>query len=234
MTIAILETGGPPPELDLTHGDYPSMFIKALNVTRPFKVYKAYNGELPDMDEDLSGLLITGSPSGVYEAEVWIADLMDYLRGLDPALPVVGICFGHQIMAQAWGGRVEKSHKGWGIGLHEYKIYDLKAWEALGGRGQTSISVAVSHQDQVVEKPQEALVLAGSDFTPFGSLYYTQRKALSFQCHPEFCEGFAEDLLRVRRGKRIEATLADQALMSLKAPSDRELVLGAIAKFLAA
>ncbi len=252
--IAILETGIPPAGLDATYGSYADMFEGTLaREGRAFKVFKTLEGEIPDYDDGFAGVVITGSPAGVYESDPWIAQLIGWLRGLDAGVPVVGICFGHQIMAQAWGGHVEKSHKGWGVGLHEYEIQAREVWDRLlgkaaedtalkqrtgptvgGSASENSIRVAVTHQDQVVKKPDNAIVLAGSEFTPHGALYYTDRRALSFQCHPEFCESFASDLLISRRGVRIDAALVDRAVETLKAPSSRGDVLGAISRFLEA
>ncbi len=234
--IAILETGIPPAGLDQTYGSYADMFEGVLaREGRTFRVFRTLQGELPSIDDDqLKGVVITGSPSGVYESDPWIQDLIYWLRALDRDVPAVGICFGHQIMAQAWGGHVEKSEKGWGVGLHEYRIEAQDVWHKLLGRPDdgTAIRVAVTHQDQVVVKPETAVRLAGSEFTPNGALYYTDRKALSFQCHPEFCESFASDLLISRRGTRIDAALVDQAVETLKTPSSRNEVLGAISNFL--
>ncbi|MBW8880810.1 MAG: type 1 glutamine amidotransferase [Asticcacaulis sp.] len=233
--IAILETGVPPAGLDQTYGSYADMFASLLaGEGRTFRTFKTLQGELPETDDALKGVVITGSPAGVYENDPWIAALIDWLRTLDADIPVVGICFGHQVMAQAYGGHVEKSHKGWGVGLHEYRIEAEEVWQQLLGvsADETAIRVAVTHQDQVVKKPANAVVLAGSEFTPHGALYYTDRKGLSFQCHPEFCQDFASDLLLSRRGIRIDAALVDHAVETLKAPSSRGHVLGAISRFL--
>ncbi len=235
--VAILETGVPPAGLDETYGTYADMFEGTLaREGRQFKVFKTMAGELPYVDAHLKGIVITGSPAGVYESDPWIGGLIEWLRDLDGDVPVVGICFGHQIMAQAWGGHVEKSHKGWGVGLHEYEIQARDVWQDLLGKAadHKAIRVAVTHQDQVVKKPETAICLAGSDFTPHGALYYTDRKALSFQCHPEFCERFASDLLISRRGVRIDADLVDQAVETLKGDNHRADVLGAISRFLGA
>ena len=236
--IAILETGVPPAGLDETYGTYADMFAQLLEREgRTFKTFKTLAGELPPRDDaTLKGVVITGSPAGVYEGDPWIVALMDWLRALDVTVPVVGICFGHQVMAQAYGGHVEKSPKGWGVGLHQYEIQAHDLWHDLLGKpaDEGAIRVAVTHQDQVVKKPDNAIVLAGSAFTPHGALYYTDRRGLSFQCHPEFCEDFASDLLISRRGIRIDAALVDQALGTLKTPSSRQDVLGAISRFLEA
>lgn len=232
--IAILETGVPPEPLGQTYGTYADMLSRLLAAPeRDFKVFRTLEGELPVLEDGLKGVVITGSPAGVYEDHAWIAALIEWLRALDPDLPVVGICFGHQVMAQAWGGQVEKSHKGWGVGLHEYAIHDNDLWRRLADTDLPAIRVAVTHQDQVVTKPASAVVLAGSEFTPHGALYYTDRKAISFQCHPEFCQNFAGDLLISRRGIRISEDLVDQALETLKTPSSRDQVLEAISRFLA-
>lgn len=235
--IAILETGVPPAGLDQTYGTYADMFARLLSRDgRTFRTFRTLDGDLPPRDADLKGVVITGSPAGVYEGDPWIVALIDWLQALDTAVPVVGICFGHQVMAQAYGGHVEKSSKGWGVGLHQYDIQAQDVWHALLGKpaDDKAIRVAVTHQDQVVKKPEKAVVLAGSEFTPHGALYYTDRKGLSFQCHPEFCEDFASDLLISRRGIRIDPALVDQALTTLKTPSSRQDVLGAISRFLEA
>ncbi len=235
--IAILETGVPPAGLDRTYGTYADMFAQLLaGEGRTFRTFRTLEGELPPRDGALKGVVITGSPAGVYEGDPWIVALIDWLQALDASIPVVGICFGHQVMAQAYGGHVEKSPKGWGVGLHEYEIQAHDLWQKLLGReaGDRAIRVAVTHQDQVVKKPAAAVVLAGSEFTPHGALYYTDRKGLSFQCHPEFCQDFASDLLISRRGIRIDPALVDRAVETLKTPSSRQDVLGAISRFLEA
>lgn len=230
--VAVLETGVPPDHLDETHGTYADMFITGLAAPgREFRVFRTFEGELPSQGDDLKGVVITGSPAGVYEDDPWIAALIEWLRALDPSVPVAGICFGHQVMAQAWGGHVEKSDKGWGVGLHEYTIADAQAWQSLGGSDAPVIRVAVSHQDQVVEKPETAEVLATSDFTPNAALRYTDRKAVSFQCHPEFSAAYAKDLWEGRRG-RISDDLIDSAVDSLKQDSTRDGLLAVISRFL--
>jgi GMP synthase-like glutamine amidotransferase len=231
--IAILETGIPPKPLDEAYGTYADMFTQTLAAPeRQFKVFRTFEGELPEITEPFIGVLITGSPAGVYEDTQWIKDLKAWLQALPQDVPVVGICFGHQIMAQAWGGHVEKSTKGWGVGVHEYNIQDAEFAKNIFEADLSSLRVAVTHQDQVVTKPATAKVLAGSDFTPYGALYYTDRKAISFQCHPEFNETFACDLLISRRGTRIAEALVDQAIETFKAPNSRHQVMTAISRFL--
>ena len=232
--LAILETGRPPEALQGRFGDYPAMFQLGLGGDRfETMTYDATNGHLPDADA-YDCALITGSASGVYEGHVWIGDLIGWLKKADADKPIAGICFGHQIMAQAYGGHVEKSPKGWGVGVHSYALYDPKSWPG-DSLCDTSLHIAASHQDQVVKKPSTAIVLAGSDFTEFGAFTYTDRKALTLQTHPEFDEAFIRDLWLSRRGTRIPEALVDDAMMSLETKTSNRLsVLADIANFLGA
>ena len=98
-------------------------------------------------------------------------------------------------MADAFGGRVEKSAKGWGLGLHTYAVHRQTPW--MDGAG--SVDIPVSHQDQVIAPPPSAEVLGGNAFTPNGMLSYAGGKAISFQFHPEFDNAFAGELVELRR-----------------------------------
>lgn len=230
---AILETGVPPQGLDQTFGTYPQMIMSSLGLPRQaVRVYRTLEGELPPHDHGNKGFIITGSPAGAYETDGWILDLLAWLRALKPDIPVVGICFGHQIMAKAWGGEVVKSSKGWGVGLHHYQVSAPEVWETLCGHVPQRLRVAVVHQDQVISVPYGAKVIASSEFTPQAALLYENRKGLSFQCHPEFETDYAKALLESRRGTRIEAQLVDQALESFETPHSREVVLKSIRTFL--
>ena len=225
MKLAILETGRPPGKLAEEFGDYPAMFEAMLGPGFEIEVFDVQAGELPDPDAH-DAVLITGSPSGVYDPLPWIEPLLDFIRAAKSSR-MVGICFGHQAMAEALGGHVEKSDKGWGAGLHRYDVVRREPWMD----GASSIADPASHQDQVVVQPPNTYVVVSSDFTPFAGLAWTDRPAISFQFHPEFSPAFAKALIE----KRFDIVPdADAAIASLDAPNDNARVAGWIRRFLEA
>jgi GMP synthase-like glutamine amidotransferase len=225
MKIAILETGRPPGTLAEEFGDYPAMFARMLGDEFEIERFDVERGELPDAAAH-SACLITGSPAGVYEPLPWIEPLCGFIRAAKES-KMVGVCFGHQVMAEALGGHVEKSDKGWGAGLHRYSIIQQEPWMDEAG----TISIPASHQDQVVAQPPNTGVTVLSEFTPFAGLAWTDRPAISFQFHPEFAREFAKALIE----KRFDAVPnPDAAIASLDAPNDNARVAGWIRRFLEA
>lgn len=231
MRIAIIETGAPPEQLTNRHPTYPKMMERMLAPLAPnlsFTTWTTFrDGALPKA-ADFDGMLITGSPAGVYEDHDWIAPLEDLIRDAAKAgKPQVGICFGHQLMAQAFGGDVRKSDKGWGVGVHHYDVRGDAPWMTPQ---QGKIGCAVSHQDQVIAPPPGATTIAGSGFCEFGALSYAQGPAISFQMHPEFDHDYAADLIGIRRNRFGEA-LSDEGLSTLKKRSDRAVIAQWIVNF---
>ena len=213
--VAILATGGPPPALAERHGDYPAMFRALLGDGHAYETFDSGAGQWPDPSA-FDAAIITGSSAGVYEPLPWIADLLEWIRAARGRTGLIGVCFGHQAMAQALGGRVEKSERGWGVGLHRYDVVSSEPWMVPP---RAAVAIPVSHQDQVIEKPAEARVLLASAFTPFAGLAWGD-DAVSLQGHPEFTPAYAADLTGGRR-ERIGADLVDAAHPSLAGPDDR-------------
>ena len=231
MKITIIQTGEVPEPLAPRFGSYPRMFERMFDATGgdfSYEVVAASGGEaLPDPG-GLDGIVITGSPAGVYEDHPWLDPLRDFIRRAYAAnTPMLGICFGHQIMADATGGVVTKSDKGWGIGRHTYRVMARPSFMA---DAPEAVSVACSHQDQVIVPPANAEVILASEFTPNAGLVYRNGAALSFQPHPEFEDDYAQALAEMRRGLAPDAVV-DGAVASLERPSDSRAVSGYIARF---
>jgi GMP synthase-like glutamine amidotransferase len=227
MEIGILCTGGPPPELAERFGRYDDMFGRLLGPGFAIRAYDIQDGAPPPSPGAHPAFLITGSAAGVYEPLPWIQPLLGFLREAKGKAKLVGICFGHQAMAEALGGRVEKSERGWGIGLQDYELWESAPWmgEAPPGR----IAVPVSHQDQIVVPPPGVRVMAGNAFTPFGLLEYQDGDAVSMQFHPEFEPDYARALIEHRRARVPDP---DAAIASLERPNHRLLVGQWIQRFL--
>jgi GMP synthase-like glutamine amidotransferase len=206
------------------------MFRQLLGPDYRYSNYDVRTGQLPEQVGGHDAFLITGSAAGVYDGDPWIESLKRFIQQSSGQVPVVGICFGHQIMAEAFGGRVTKSPKGWGIGLHRYDIQRRADW--MNSDSEPTLSIPVSHQDQVVGLPPDAKVLAASEFTPYAVLEYPERRAISFQGHPEFSAEYATALIDLRRGSRYRQEFADAAVASLKEPNDAVRVAGWIRNFL--
>ena len=199
MKLGILKTDAVRPEWVPEFGEYPDMFIALLARQNPdleFVVYDVEEGEYPGDIDEVDAYLITGSKSSVYEDKPWIHALIDFVRELDRRRKkIIGICFGHQLVAQALGGRTEKSPKGWGVGLHTHQFSDLPEWH---DQGEPGFDILVSHQDQVVENAVGASVLAGSDFCE-NAVCQIGEHILTFQGHPEFLPEYSREIIDFRR-----------------------------------
>lgn len=225
MSLAILETGAPPPALLSEFGHYPAMFEQLLGVQAT--TYEVRAGELPPEVGRHSAYLITGSSAGVYEDLLWLPPLTDFLRAAKGRAKLVGICFGHQLMAQAFGGHVEKSARGWGVGLHSYPVVRHEAWMD----DVALVAAPASHQDQVVQPPPGAELIASSVFTPYAGFSWRDGKAISFQFHPEMSPAFAAALYDSRRDR---IPKVDDAIASLDSPNDNDRIGTWINRFLSA
>ncbi len=229
MKIGLLETGEPPEQLQPEFGRYGIMFQDLLGPGHDYVTYDVQAGQLPADPDECDAYIVTGSSAGVYDDLPWIAPLKAFLVQAK-GQPLVGVCFGHQVMAEAFGGKVLKSDKGWGVGLQVYDVAEPQPW--MGQDGDVKVAVPGSHQDQVVEIPPGARAVAGSAFTPAGVLVYDDQPAISMQFHPEFDPAYARALIEARRGSRFTDAQADAAIASLGGDDDRGRVGAWIEAFL--
>jgi GMP synthase-like glutamine amidotransferase len=220
MLIGILQTGQAPADLRDRSGDYPDMFKRLLaGHGLEFRSWHVEGMEFPESVHDADGWLITGSRHGVYEDHPFIPRLEAFIREAYAAhVPMVGICFGHQMIAQALGGKVEKFEGGWAVGPQDYDFdgdhLTLNAW----------------HQDQVVAPPDGATVIASNDFCRYAGFRYDDR-ALTVQPHPEFSDDFLTGLMETRGKGLVPEPLMEQARDRLGQPSSSSAMAGRVADF---
>ncbi|MEM7034689.1 MAG: hypothetical protein AAF629_34435 [Chloroflexota bacterium] len=184
MKLGILNTCSPQDEADFQAKEFEN-FQRLFGLTQHHLTlceYRVTEDEFPEAD-DCDAYLITGSPKGVYDDELWIKKLGDFIREAYAAQrKLIGICFGHQILAHSLGGHAEKSEKGWGAGLREVTINQKYPWMSPP---LTKGAFYFCHQDQVMTLPPQAEVLAGNTFCPNG-MFVIDDQVLGVQAHPEF------------------------------------------------
>ena len=233
MKIGILEAGLLRDELADRFDPYPVMFERFLGRAGrdlEFAAYSAVRGQMPASISDCDGWLISGSRYGVYDQLEWMSPLQNFIRELAHArVPLVGVCFGHQIIAEALGGEVVKSDKGWGVGVQRYRIDQRQSWMR---DHPPSIGLYAYHQDQVVTCPGSATVFSSSEFCPFAGLSYGE-SIISVQAHPEFEEAYERALLELFGGSVIPAEVAQAALaeMDAGARADTQLLADWLVEF---
>ncbi len=220
MLIGILQTGLAPDALAPEMGDYPDMFARLLDGHGfTFRTYKVVDGEFPKGVKDCEGWLITGSRHGVYEDHAFIPPLEQFIRDAFAAhVPVVGICFGHQIVAQAMGGKVERYGEGWAVGATDYDFAGEK------------VTLNAWHRDQVVQAPAGAKVIASNDFCANAALLYDDR-AFTVQAHPEFRPEFVDGLMKTRGKGLVPDEVMAAAATRLADPLQDKTMAGRIAAF---
>lgn len=214
------------PELRHVAGDYPDMFERLFGPRLELVPYDLLEGRFPASPDECDGWITTGSRYSVYEPVGWIEQLTGFVRDVvGVGTPYVGVCFGHQMLAQALGGKVERAATGWGLGIKEVEVAAPPGW-----LGTQTFRLLYSHADQVTDLPPGAESLGSSDHCAH-SLIRVGDSAIGVQGHPEFEPDYVSALIDSRRGSLVPEDVCEAALASLEVPPDNRTVGEAIVRF---
>jgi len=231
VRIGILETDTLELGIKEKYGSYAEMFqslFVSLDDQLEFKVYQVIEGEYPENMDECNAYLITGSKYSAYDNEPWIKQLQNYIVALHKhRKKLIGICFGHQVIALALGGLTEKSEKGWVAGNSISTIEKAKSWM---GKAKKQFALLVSHQDQVTRLPVQAELIA-SNISCQNASFQIANHILTFQGHPEFSADYLHYLLNKRRDI-IGEEKYKKAMDSLQCDQDAQLIVRWIIDFI--
>ncbi|MFJ1572267.1 amidotransferase [Pseudomonas sp. NPDC088322] len=224
LRICILETDVLRPELTAQYQGYGRMFeqlfLRQSVNQAEFRVYNVMNGDYPPEDERFDAYLVTGSKADSFGDDPWIQTLKAYLLKLyERGDKLLGVCFGHQLLALVLGGKAERADRGWGVGVHRYTLAAHAPWM---DPQVTELTLLISHQDQVTQLPKGATVIASSDFCP-NAAYHVGDQVLCFQGHPEFVHDYSRALLDARQ-EHLGDEVYQRAIASLKLEHQGDLV----------
>jgi GMP synthase-like glutamine amidotransferase len=231
MNLALLGCDDVPQRFRHIAGGYRDMFEKVLAPHMPdlsLTWIDLYNGETPPSPADFDAFVCTGSRCSVYEDRPWINGLKAFVREAQAAdVPFVGICFGHQMLAEALGGKVERADYGWGIGVHGMQILKPEEWMVPE---RETCRLQYMHADQVQRLPEGSTLLASAAHCPV-AMFRVGERMLGIEGHPEFPAAFEQALLLDRR-ERIGIERVDAALATVNESTDEDIVGAWIAGFL--
>lgn len=231
MKVAILECDEVLEKFQPQFGHYRDMvrqMFQPFDVPFEFTVFDCQKGHYPGDIDDYDCYITTGSKASVYDEARWIQQLIGFVKRLDRhKKKLIGICFGHQIIAMACQGMVEKSKKGWGIGVAVNRLVSHPDWMS---EIKPELHIIVSHQDQITILPKDAEVIAESDFCPFFMVQWNDH-FLSIQGHPEWNRDYSRTLINERRSI-IDPERVEAGLRSLDIEPDNVLFVRWILDFL--
>ena len=185
--VLIIRTGQAPDNIRARHGDFPHWFrLSAQLAPHRLRVVNVVAGEELPSPQDVSGALITGSAAMVTDRAVWSERTAGWIRNaMDADLPLLGVCYGHQLMTHALSGRVDYLAGGREIGTVPIELLPDAEKDPLTTFLPAQFRAHTTHEQSVMELPKGAKVLARSARDPHHLIRYG-RHAISVQFHPEF------------------------------------------------
>jgi len=212
-------------------GDYPDMFIhlfKEIDSALEFEIYDLRENITPKNLNECDAYITTGSRVSTYDSVDWIPAFKQLILDLNEAqIKLVGVCFGHQLIADCLNGKTTQSEKGWGVGVSVNDIKKSKSWMQPV---LDQLNIVVSHKDQVTHLPENAEILAGNDFCPNFMLQIGEH-ILTIQGHPEFTKAYSQTLMQYR-ADMIGRQRVQQGLDSLLLPVHDRILMRWIYQFI--
>ena len=224
--IGLLECDHVLDELRYIAGDYQEMFSVFLPHFE-FQFYDVINGQFPASLDDCDAYICTGSRHSVYEEIDWILQLKQFIREIYQSnKKYIGVCFGHQLLGEALGGKVWKSEKGWCVGVHQFEVHSQKNWMQPSLK---NYQILMMCQDQVQVLPPNAEILASNEACKI-AMFQVGNNMLGIQGHPEFSKEYDQALMQLRV-ERIGKEKVIQGIDSLKLPLDATIIAQWISNF---
>jgi len=226
--IALIKTGSTLEQIKPRHGDFENWFIAGMGLPDLLQIDVFRHQALPD-PEGLAAVVITGSPAMVSAREDWSERTAEWLRkAVHAGLPVLGVCYGHQLLAHALGGRVGPNPAGRQIGTVKARRVALEKEDPLLGYLPETFPAQTSHSEVVLEAPANAVRLATSPLDDNFALRYADR-AWGLQFHPEFSAAVVKDYIRYRAADLLDEGLNPDKLMA--AATDAEAASSLLRRF---
>ena len=236
MRIGILQADAVMEQFQPAHGNYPGMIAgilgraaTELNLDVECRNYNVEHGIYPNATDECDAYVITGSKKSVYDDDPWIAALKEYTCELhQEEKKLVGLCFGHQLVAEALGGKTLGADVGWCVGIHESEVIQPQWF--MSDDELDRFQLIVSHKDQVVQLPEGAQLLASAEQCP-NSMYCVGDHILTMQGHPEFTREYSRDLMEMRR-EILGVETYSEGVASLAKPLKKNIIARWIIRFM--
>lgn len=236
MRIGILQADAVMEQFQPAHGNYPGMIAgilgraaTELNLDVECRNYDVEHGIYPNATDECDAYVITGSKKSVYDDDPWIAALKEYTCELhQEEKKLVGLCFGHQLVAEALGGKTLGADVGWCVGIHESEVIQPQWF--MSDDELDRFQLIVSHKDQVVKLPEGAQLLASAEQCP-NSMYCVGDHILTMQGHPEFTREYSRDLMDMRR-EILGVETYNEGVASLAKTLEKDIVARWIIRFI--